>query len=391
MTRSGYATGRRRRQDGVLLAYVGAFSSPKGPEGSIGRGEGIYLFEVDASTGALSHREVFKDAANPSCLALDPSGTHLYSADEISGFEGTPAGSVSAFSVDRASGRLSLLNTVSSEGAGPTYISIHPSGRYLFVANYAGGSVAVLPIRAGGGLGRASDVHHDTGSAGPPRAASAPRGSFAISGHDAPHAHCILPDPSGQFVLSTDLGMDRIFVWEFDAQAGRLSPASPAYVSLPPGDGPRHLAFHPNGRWLYSIQEEGSTLVLFHYDERTGKLAAKQTISTLPEEFAGTNFTSEVSVSPDGKFVYAANRLHDSISCFSVGPGGRLSFSSDTWTRGDYPRSFAIHPAGGFLYSCNQRADAITIFRIYRPTGGLAFTGQYVPVGTPSMMVFLSV
>lgn len=390
MAGSAYARPRERESHRRLLAFVATFSSKQGPEGSIGRGEGIYALRVDRSTGALSHPEIFKEANNPSCLTLNSSGTCLYAVNESSGFEGTHAGSVSAFSVERSSGRLKLLNTVSSEGAGPTYISLHPSGRYVFIANYAGGSIAALPVKASGELGRAVDVHKDRGPVGPNRATSAPPGSFAISGHDAPHAHCILPDPAGRFVLSTDLGMDRIFIWEFDLNSGRLSPASPAFVSLPPGDGPRHLAFHPNQRWLYSIQEEGSTLVLFDYDARSGRLVSKQTVSTLPLGFAGTNFTSEVAVSPDGKFVYAGNRLHDSISCFSVGAGGRLTFASDTWTRGDYPRSFAIEPGGNFLYCCNQRADAVTTFRIDRATGGLTFTGDYNPVGTPSMMTFLN-
>jgi 6-phosphogluconolactonase (cycloisomerase 2 family) len=185
------------------------------------------------------------------------------------------------------------------------------------------------------------------------------------------------------------VGLDRIFVWKFDVEKGTLS--APASVVLPPGDGPRHFAFHPNGRWLFSLQEEASTLVVFDYDTRSGRLTAKQTISSLPKGFTGTNFTSEVMVSPDGKFVYAANRLHDSIAFFSIGDGGALRFIGEEWTRGDYPRSFNIDPTGNFLYCCNQRSDAIAVFRINRQTGGLTFTGQYNPVGTPSIIVFFTV
>ncbi len=241
-----------------------------------------------------------------------------------------------------------------------------------------------------GGLGAATDVKHDEGAVGPANAASAPVGSFAISGHDRTHAHMIHADPSGRFVLSSDLGMDRILVWKFDAEAGKLTPNDPPSVAVPPGDGPRHFVFHPNGRWLYSLQEEGSTLTLFDYDAEKGRLAARQKISSLPKGFAGTNFTSEVRVSGDGRFVYAANRLHDSIGVFAVGADGKLTFASETWTRGDYPRSFTIDPAGNFLYSCNQRADAIATFRVDRKTGALAFTGRYTAVGTPSIVVFLA-
>ncbi len=375
--------------NGPVLAYVGTYSSPEGPEGSRGNGKGIYLFEMNPTTGALSQREVFPSDANPSWLAFDPSRTHLYAANETNTFGGKRSGSVSAYAIKRSTGRLSLLNTVSSEGAGPAHLSVHPSGKFVLVANYAGGTVAVLPIHATGDLGSARDVKHNRGPVGPAHAASAPPGSFAISGHDTPHAHMIRSDPTGQFVLAADLALDRILAWKFDSQRGTLSENDPPFVQLPPGDGPRHFVFHPNGRWLYSLQEEASTLVTFDYDSARGRLTAKQTISTLPAGFAGTNFTSEVRVSPDGRFVYAANRLHDSIAWFSVGETGRLTFAGEEWTRGDYPRSFTIGPHGNFLYSCNQRSDAIATFRVARKTGGLTFTGQYTPIGTPAIIIFL--
>jgi 6-phosphogluconolactonase len=373
-----------------IPAYVGTYSSPQGPEGSRGNGQGIYLFQMSPVTGTLSQPQLFANGSNPSWLAFDPSRTHLYAANETPTFQDTSSGSVSAFSIDRSNGHLALLNTVSSEGAGPAHLSVHPSGKYVLVANYAGGTVAVLPIRSNGELGRAIDVRQDKGTVGPTHAASAPPGSFAISGHDRPHPHMIQADPAGQFVLASDLGMDQILIWKFDVQKGKLSANDPASVSLPPGDGPRHFAFHPNGRWLYSLQEEGSTVMLFDYDAGSGRLTAKQTISSLPKVFSGTNFTSEVMVSPDGKFVYAANRLHDSIAFFAIGEEGTLTFIGEEWTRGDYPRNFNIDPTGNFLYSCNQRSDAITTFRINRETGSLTFTGQYTPVGTPAIIVFLT-
>ena len=383
-------TGPVSRETQSVLTYVGSYSSPQGPEGAIGRGQGIYLFEMNPATGALVQREVFPNDSNPAWLAFDPSRTHLYSANEISNYQGANSGSVTAYSIDRSSGHLKLLNTVSSEGAGPAYLSVHPSGKYVLVANYHGGTVAVLPILPGGGLGAATDVVHDSGMIGPPQPSSAPYGSFAISGHDRPHAHMIQADPAGKFVLATDLGLDRISVWEFDVEKGKLNPGNPATIPLPPGDGPRHFTFHPSGRWIYSLQEEGSTLVTYDYDATRGRLTSKQTVSSLPGGFMGTNFTSEIMVSSDAKIVYVANRLHDSIAWFSIGAEGKLTFAGEEWTRGDYPRSFNIDPTGNYLYSCNQRADAITTFRINRETGGLTFTDQYTPVGTPAIIIFLN-
>ena len=373
-----------------VLVYVGTYSSPQGPEGSKGHGEGIYLFAMDPATGALTQREVFSDGSNPSWLALHPSQRFLYAVQEV-GKPGTQdSGAVAAFSVDRSSGHLTKLNTVSSQGAGPAHLSVHPSGQYLFVANYAGGTFAVLPVMPDGRLGEAVDVQREEGQVGPAHAANAPPGSFAISGHDRPHAHMIEPDPSGRFVLGCDLGLDLIRVWKFDPRSGRLGPAGAPSVSVAPGDGPRHLVFHPNGRWLYSLQEEGSTVVLFHFDSASGKLTAQQRLSSLPAGFAGTNFTSEIRISPDRRFLYVGNRLHDTIAFFAIGGSGSLQWAGEAPTRGDYPRSFTIDPTGNYLYCCNQRSDAITTFRVNRSTGDLTFTGRYTPVGTPAIVLFLS-
>jgi 6-phosphogluconolactonase (cycloisomerase 2 family) len=326
---------------------------------------------------------------SPSCLALNLSGTCLYSANETDRVGDHKEGTVSAFAINRADGKLKLINTVPAGGAGPTFVSVHPCGRFVLVANYFGGSVAVLPILPDGRLGAATDIKNVAGKIGPTRATSAPPGSFAFSGHDRTHAHMIQADPSGRFVLHADLGLDKIFVWKFDDRKGVLTPNEPSAVSLPPGDGPRHFSFHPNGRWFYSIQEEGSTIVLFDYHAATGRLTSRQPVSTLPPGFAGSNFCSEILVSADGRFLYAGNRLHDSIGIFAIGPNGALTFVADEWTRGNYPRSFNFDPAGRFLYCCNQRADNVTVFRADRQTGGLNFTGQYTPVGNPSMILFL--
>jgi 6-phosphogluconolactonase (cycloisomerase 2 family) len=378
-----------------LLAYVGTFSAPLRDvlptqvDLPPGNGRGIHVFRMDRVSGALSAAGVHEMGTSPSCLVANRSGTHLYSANETDKVGEEKEGTVSAFAIDPADGKLKPLNTVRSGGAGPTYISIHPSGRFLLVANYFGGSVAVLPIGPDGRLGEPADVKKPEGKIGPNRATSAPPGSFALSGHDRTHAHMIQSDPAGRFVLHADLGLDQIFLWKFDDRKGVLTPGDPPTVALPPGDGPRHFHFHPKGRWLYSIQEEGSTVVLFEYDATKGRLAARQTISTLPPGFAGSNFCSEILVSLDGRFVYAGNRLHDTIAVFSVGENGTLAYAGEEPTRGSYPRSFTFDPTGQFLYCCNQRGDNVTTFKVDRPTGRLTFTGQYTPVGNPSCVVFV--
>src|SRR3954447_16342351 len=365
---AGPSRARSDEAGGPLLAYVGTFSSPLRDmlptqvDLPPGNGRGIHLFRVDRGTGAMTPAGVQEMGTSPGCLVLNAAGDRLYSTNETDRVGGGKEGSVSAFAVDRTDGHLTPLNAVRSGGAGPTYVSLHPSGRFILVANYFGGSVAVLPILPDGRLGDATDVKNDAGDLGPTRATNAPPGSFAFSGHDRTHAHMIQADPSGRFVLHADLGLDRIFVWKFDDQGGVLTPNEPHAVSLPPGDGPRHFHFHPNGRWFYSIQEEASTLALFDYDAATGRLSPRQTVSTLPPGFAGSNFCSEILVSADGRFVYAGNRLHDSIGVFAVGPSGSLTHVGEEWTRGSYPRSFAFDPAGRLLYCCNQRGDNIAAF-----------------------------
>ena len=392
---SGSLRAQLNQAGGPLMAYVGTFSSPLRDmlptqvDLPPGNGRGIHLFQVDRRSGAMSAAGIYEMGTSPSCLAINASGSTLYSANETDRVGENKEGTVSSFAIDRSDGHLTLRNTVSAGGAGPTYISIHPSGRFLFVANYFGGSVAVLPILSDGRLGDATDIRNDAGKLGPTKATNAPPGSFAFSGHDRTHSHMIQADPTGRFVLHVDLGLDQIFVWKFDENKGVLTPNDPFSVSLPAGDGPRHFHFHPNGRWFYSIQEEGSTIVLFDYDTVTGQLASRQTISTLPPGFAGSNFCSEILVSSDGKFVYAGNRLHDSIGIFAVGPNGDLTFLEEEWTRGNYPRSFSFDPTGRFLTCCNQRADNVAIFEVNRTTGSLKFTGHYAPVGNPSCVVFL--
>jgi 6-phosphogluconolactonase len=368
------------------FAYVGTYT---GAVGNGGNGDGIYLYEASPWSGELQLVKLAASTPSPSFLVAEPSGKFLYAVNEVSNFQGTN-GSVTAYAVNQQNGDLTLLNTVSSAGGGPAFLSLDASGKFVFVANYGTGGIAVIAINKDGSLGAVVDTKVDTGNVGPTTATNAPPGSFAFSGHDAPHAHCVISDPKNRFVLQTDLGQDRIYIYSFDSVSGKLTPAETPFITIPPGDGARHLFFHPNGRWLYSIQEESSTLMLFHYNESNGALTQQQLISALPPGFTGSSFASELKVSADGRLLYAANRLQDSITVFAIDfRSGELTFVGEAATRGDYPAQFTIDPTGSFLYSCNQHSDNLTVFRIDPESGVPKFTGQYVPVGTPGCIIFL--
>ena len=383
----GFQRGGRDRN----LAYVGCYTP---------NGLGIYLFRVEAN-GELTQIKVFTtpnpsptsvSATNPSWISFNSAKTHLYAANEISNFMGTTTGAVSAFSVNQANGDLTFLNSVSSKGAGPAHLSVDPLDRYVLVSNYGGGNCAVIPIARDGSLGEATDVQADANTCspspcplGPTKAEKAPPGSFAISGHTAPHAHMIETDPAGDFAIATDLGLDIVIVWRL--RNGLLS--NPRTFPTSPGAGPRHFAFHPNGVWFYLLNEESSTLAFMLYNPSRGFLQTIDEISTLPEGFVGTNFTSEIMVSPNGDFIYAANRLHDTIAIFSIDRTGHPELIDEEWTRGDYPRSFNIDPSGQYMYVCNQRSDAVTTFRVDGNGRRLRFADRYTPVGSPACIIFL--
>jgi 6-phosphogluconolactonase (cycloisomerase 2 family) len=369
----------------LIRAYVGTYT---GTAGSGSNGEGIYRFEMNRSTGELLHPKLVARTRNPSWIVLHPSRKSLYAVNEIADY-GDASGSVSAFAVDFSNGDLRALNTVSSQGAGPAHLSIDATGRFAFVANYGGGSIAVLPILPDGSLGAAVDVRRDSDSVGSVQPRNAPAGSFAFSGHDAPHAHMIAADPANQFVLATDLGQDRIYSYRFDSATGKLTAnGDQPFVSLPSGDGPRHFAFHPNGHWLFAIQEESSTIATFAYNPATGALTARGVTSALPAGFAGSSFASEILVSADGRFLYAANRLHNSIAVFAIEPDGTLRRVGEASTMGDYPGQCRIDPTGRFLFACNRRSDNISAFAIHPDTGMLTFTGHYTAVGSPACITF---
>lgn len=366
----------------AIIAYVGAYTD---------RGKGIHMFYLNPTNGTLTPWKNLTGILSPSSLAFHPNKRYLYAVNEISNYSGTNTGSVTAISVESGTGDLRIMNVVSSMGAGPAHLSVDPAGKWVFVANYGGGSSAVFPIMSDGSLGSATDVQRITGPIGTQPAVDAPPGSFAISGHDAPHAHMAQADLAGNFVLVADLGTDRIYVYRLDKERGTLTAADPPFVQASIGAGPRHFVFHPNNRLVYAINEEASTMIVMDFDPASGRLIYKgQSESTLPAGFAGTNYTSEVDISPDGRFLYGANRLCDTIVTFDVNPDGWILNPRHVWTGGSYPRHFAVEPTGNFMYVCHSRSDNVTSFRVDRNTGNLTSTGQYVPVGNPSKIVFLA-
>jgi 6-phosphogluconolactonase (cycloisomerase 2 family) len=394
---------------GTVSLYIGTYT---GAVGSGGNGEGIYLCELNLFTGkltvlrlvalALPATGMNASTASPSTLAIDPGRNYLYAGNEIF----TPHGSVSSYRINRMSGDLTLLNALPAVGA-PAHVSVDKFRRYLFAAEYVGSYFEVFPILANGSLGPAVFQMKTVDNVGPKTATSAPLGSFAISAHEGPdgHPHQMEADPSNHWVVGSDAAQDRIYVWKLTVGGTPpLTPAAIPFVNTPAGDGPRRFAFHPNGVWMYSIQEEGDTIIFWRFNPATGSLTNEQQVSSLPPGFAGTVFTSEIRVSADGRFVYGVNRLNDTIGVFRIGHDGRLTQVSHASTLGDYPRIITIDPSGQFMVCGNQRADNVTTFRISREReredddrsgefnrghGSLTFTGNYTPVGSPSGMVFL--
>src|SRR5580692_6829466 len=348
-------------------AYVGTYTP---------NGGGIYLFRIDPVTAAFTQLQVVDDIRNPTWLALNPAQTRLYAVSEIDNYQESRSGAVVSYAIDSDSMRITRLGAVSSGGTTPAHLSVHPSGKFVFVANYGGGNVAVFPVGPEGALGESTDVRPSVGPRHHVRAAADPPGQFAVSDHDSPHLHMVAADPSGQFVIANDAGLDLTWVWRFDAQAGRLLPADVPVITAPSGSAPRHFVFHPNGRVFYNLYEHDGRVAVYDYDAARGGLKLKQVVSSLPPKFAGSNLSSELVMTADGRYLYVANRLHNAVAIFSVAGDGQL-------------RSICIDPSGTFLYSCNNRGDSITSFHINAATGALLFTGRFEPVGSPAVMTML--
>ncbi|EXU74253.1 lactonase family protein [Erwinia mallotivora] len=344
-------------------------------------GEGIYRFQVNPADGALSDKTLVSRQLSPAQMTIDAQGKTLYVASE------SEKGVVVAYAIAR-DGSLKMRNQVSSQGAGPVYLSLTPDGKFLLVANYNSGSIAVLPVQADGRLSEASDARQHQGPAGATKPAAAVEGSFAISDHNGPHAHMIASDPSGRFVFSTDLGLDRIWQYRL-SHNGKLQASQPAWIAASSaGAGPRHFVFHPDGKLLYLINEEASTLTHYLLNSDTGTLSERATVSALPAGYKGTSFAAGLVMDKAGRNLWVANRLHNSIAHFAIAPDGSLSHKDDVWTRGDYTRTLSLSADGRTLYAVNQRSDNITRFRVDPASGVLSFSGDYTAVGAPSQLVF---
>jgi 6-phosphogluconolactonase len=367
-----HAQGERRPGAAELLVFFGTYTGEKS--------KGIYGSRLDLATGALTPPALAAETPSPSFLAVHPQGRFLYAANEVRTLNDQPGGAVSGFAIEPKTGALTPLNQQSSRGAGAVHLIVDKAGRNVLVANYGGGSVAVLPIGPDGMLKPASAFVQHVAPGTPAEAPIVPR------------AHSIYVDAANRFAYVPDLGLDQVRIYRFGSEAGSLEPADPPFAPLPAGAGPRHFAFHPNGRFAYVINEKNMTVTAFSHDAARGGLTQVQTVSTLPPGKAvEAGFsTAEVQVHPSGRFLYGSNRGHNSIALFTIDEGsGRLAFVDTTPTEGNTPRGFGIDPTGAYLLAANQRSDTVVVFRIDRASGRLAPTGHTVAVGSPVCVTFV--
>ena len=366
----GDAPNHGKTSAGNYLVYIGTYTTEQS--------KGIYAYRFNAATGQFVALGLAAETSNPSFLAVHPNHKILYAVNEIGNFQNQSSGAVSAFAIDSHTGKLTLLNQVASRGADPCYVAVDKTGKYVLVANYGGGNVAVFPVLKGGKLGESTRVLQYKGTGANPER------------QESPHAHWIDFSPDNRFVIAADLGLDQLDVYKFSASKGSLVPNQPAVVQLKPGAGVRHFAFHPNARFGYAVNEMQSSVVSFAYDHVRGTLHELQTISILPKDFTGKNDAAEIQIHPSGKFLYASNRGHDSIAVFSIDPAkGTLTAVEYVPTQGKAPRYFAVDPTGSRLFVANQNSGTIVIFRIDPTSGRLTSTGQVLQIASPVCLRFV--
>ena len=352
------------------LLFVGTYTAKES--------KGIYAYRYDAASSEVAPLGVAAETTNPSFLSIDPSHRFLYAVNEVPDYKGGNTGAVSAFAIDPRTGKLSLLNQVASRGADPCYIAFDKTGKYALVANYTGGSVVVFPLRADGHIAESSAFVQHAGS------------SVNHERQEGPHAHWIEITPDNRFAIAVDLGLDELLVYRFDVKTGSLTANIPPYAKLDAGAGPRHLTFHPNGKFAYVVNELQSTITIFSYEASAGALHKLQTVTTLPKTFSGSNDTAEIHVHPGGKFLFASNRGHDSIAVFAIDSHtGALTLVDHFPTQGKTPRNFEIDPTGNLLFVANQDTNTIVVFRIDPNSGRLTATGQTLHVPSPVSLRFM--
>jgi 6-phosphogluconolactonase len=354
-----------------MWTYIGTYTG----QGS----KGIYLGEFDLKSGELKLMGLAAELDNPTFLAIHPSGKFLYAAGEIGNFNGKKAGAVSAFAIEPKSGKLTLLNQQSSEGSGPCHVTVDKTGKCVMVANYGGGSVASFPVGADGKLGEAASAIQHEGS------------SVNKGRQEAPHAHSINPGPDNRFAFAADLGLDKILIYKLDPATAKMTPHDPPFAATPPGGGPRHFAFHPTGKFAYVCNEMTSGVTAFSYDAEKGALTQLQTLSTLPEDYNKPgNSTAEIQVHPSGKFVYVSNRGHDSLAIFAIDEKtGKLTAVGHQPIGGKTPRNFCIDPTGQYIIACGQSSASVHVHKIDQETGKLTDTGSKIEVSNPVCVKFL--
>ncbi|MDB6131712.1 MAG: pgl 1 [Verrucomicrobiales bacterium] len=349
--------------------YVGTYTGPNS--------KGVYAFPFDTKTGKAGPGILAAETESPSFIAIHPSRPWLYAGNEINNFKGKKVGSVTSYSVDAATGKLSNLNVQDSAGAGPAYVGVDPSGKVVMVANYGSGSVASYKIEKDGSLSAPVTIDQHKGS------------GVNKQRQEGPHAHSIHADPKNNFIFAADLGEDRLYAYRLNKTSGELSPAPTPWTALEPGAGPRHFDFTPKSTFAFIINELNSTLNSYQYDSKGGVLTKIETVSTLPADFKGNSSTADIHVHPSGKFVYGSNRGHDSIAVFSLDQkSGRLSLLENVSTGGKTPRNFSIDPSGHFLVAANQESDNIVFFTIDQNSGKLTPTGDTLKVGKPVCIQF---
>jgi 6-phosphogluconolactonase len=362
------ASGGRTVASGSRLVWIGTYTGPQS--------QGIYAFRFDDETGTLSPLGLAAETPSPSFLALHPNGKVLYAVNETHDGPGN-SGTVTAFAIDPATGRLTKINEQPSRGADPCHLAVDATGQYLVVANYTGGNFVVFPLGEDGHLAAASSILANRG-AGPNH-----------ERQDGPHAHDVVFDSANRFLIAVDLGLDQLFVYRFDPALGSFTFGDPPSARVPPGAGPRHFAFHPDGRHAYSINELDSTVTALEWDPSTGTLKADASVSTLPAGFTGENSTAEIEVDSRGRFLYGSNRGHDSIAVFRINPvSGSLTLIAHTLTRGKEPRHFALDSAGRWLVAGNQNSNTLAVFRVDQTGGTLSPVGDLVSVGSPVCILF---
>lgn len=362
------------------LVFIGTYTEPiLFGTGKVlqGKGEGIYVYKMDSLSGELKLSYIASAGPNPSYLTFDSSKRFLYVVNELKEYQGAQTGAVSAFLVDQDTGKLKFINRQPTHGTDPCQLIVDKTGRFVFVANFMSGSVCVLPIQADGSLGEATDVIQHQGSSVDPNR------------QKGPHAHGVTLDTTGQFAFVPDLGLDKLMIYKFDSVRGKLIPNDDPWVELTPGAGPRQFVFHPNEKHAYLINELDSTVIAFQYDGEQGSLKSIQTISTLPEMFDGESTCAELQISPNGKFLYASNRGHNSIAIYTINQiNGTLAVVGYESTQGETPRHFIIDPEGEFLLVANQDSDNLITLKIDAASGKLNVYNDPISVPTPVCVKF---